>query len=225
MELKLNDSLLIGDDHLASRIQMVFAKTEMTATKVATDLDVSVSAVTKWLRTGRVARENLIEFSLRYEIDLIWLMTGGGLMSANEDQRGARIPRIRLSKIYSTLPRLDVLYEQEQSLGYEYVSKASAEFPALVADCEVLAPAIPAQSVIIFQRAMTSDATYGDIVLVVQHDKHSHALKLFVRQYGEVEPGVPIYRASNNLWPQLSGKGFEVIGIATEIRFPLPRHS
>lgn len=208
---------LIGDDHLASRLQMVMAVTEVTATQVAADLDVSVSAVTKWVRTGRIARENLITFSFQYEIDLVWLMTGtGGMFS----QSGGRIPRINLSELYSKGQDSNIMFDRSFVHEYEHVKTVSEAFPAIVLDSKLLEPVAPLGATLIFSQATRESVSHGDIVLVVEQN-NTITNRVFVRLYGESAPGTALYHAPNALWPDLQGPDFKVVGKAVEIRIPL----
>lgn len=208
---------LIGDDHLASRLQMVMAVTEVTATQVAADLDVSVSAVTKWVRTGRIARENLITFSFQYGIDLVWLMTGtGGMFS----QSGGRIPRINLSELYSKGPDSNIMFDRSFVHEYEHVKEESGAFPAIILDSKLLEPVAPLGSALIFSEITSAPVEHGDIVLVVEQN-NPITNRVFVRLYGESAPGTALYHAPNPLWPDLQGPDFKVAGKAVEIRIPL----
>ncbi|KRW83627.1 hypothetical protein AQ621_16395 (plasmid) [Marinobacter sp. P4B1] len=188
---------------------------------MARELEVSAPAVTKWLRDGRVGRENLVEFCESYGIDLRWMLTGKGSMLERADSNLVLLSSMRLS---------DIRVSDDGSL--RLVSPPNPEFLIPQAfqvtnDNEVL-------SVYVTDESMGSALPKGAYALIQRCDPDS-ALKvgsvvavtikgvdqLFLRRFEQPRFGETLFVPDNHRYPSINGEDARVFGVCTEIRTPL----
>jgi transcriptional regulator with XRE-family HTH domain len=91
--------LTAGDDSdLGERIKRALQDKGETHEALAESLGVSVQAVGKWIRTGHVARKNLVALANALGVSLEWLLTGTGPMYP--DPRQLSDSEVRLIEKY-----------------------------------------------------------------------------------------------------------------------------
>src|SRR5690554_3762622 len=113
----------------------------MSATEVAKEIGVSVSAVTKWLRSGRITRTHLVDFSFRYNINLEWLMTGIGSMRhhSKDDPTVNTVPIYPLGQIRCR-NNLPTCADESLSVGRVWVQGDTARHFGIEVNCPEVDP-------------------------------------------------------------------------------------
>lgn len=82
---------------IAARLAEAIAKTPgVTNSTLAAACDVSVQAVTGWLKTGKIARDKIVPAARHLRCTTDWLLTGAGSESAILDTEYDFIPRHRV---------------------------------------------------------------------------------------------------------------------------------
>lgn len=206
---------------VAHRLQVAFDARELHATSVAEDLSISAAAVRKWLRTGKVRIENLIEFSDLYGISLEWLLAGRGPVDANELSQSTPGGH---GSVIPVLPVANAALGADGELDYA-VSERLAVFCEDDPACDVafritddaLVERAPAGALLVC--STEREPLVGDIVVgVLARDDGS--MQLVAREKIEPHLGDIIFRSTDPRYPDIPPSCYRIIATATEVRIP-----
>lgn len=208
---------------IARRLQLAFDARRITPSVVADELGISSPAVRKWLRTGKVRLENVIEFCDLYAVNLEWLLTGMGTVEAEAvtSKGGSGVATRYLPVLPLRADSLsgkgDLDYTLSEKVIPWSVSGGDASTAFRVVDDSLSGRYSPGSLLIC---SFEEEAVVGDLVVGKIARKNGH--KEMVARY-KVEPrlGDIQYVSGDPRYPSVSPDDLEVIGVVVEARIPL----
>ena len=201
----------VNDEDVAGRLQLcIHMFGSITATKIAEEIGVSVSAVTKWLRTGRITRPHLVAFSFRYQINLLWLMTGLGPMKygSGPGASDSLVPVYPLSG-WALRGAIPIYAHAEAVVGYIHCANNPDTCFAIAASCPEVDPRIRDGTHFLFRpNEVTPKA--GELVAIF---KKKGVSELLLRIAAELPDGSIEYVASSNRVPSFVAADVNIAGV------------
>jgi hypothetical protein len=209
-----------SDEDVAGRLQFCVSMLGgITATRISDDIGVSVSAVTKWLRSGRITRPHLVDFAYRYDVNLEWLMTGLGSMrgSSSKDGGDNTVPVYALEHgIYSGGTVL--FSEKSHATNYVHVGEDHLSHFAVEANCPEVDPRIGDGKIFVF-RSDQSTPEAGSLVAVVRKKGKATVM---LRVVEEQVDGSLSFVAQSSRVPDFSEDDVLVAGVCVQCISPGP---
>lgn len=203
-----------SDEDVASRLQFCVSMLGgITATKIADDIGVSISAATKWLRSGRITRSHLVDFAYRYDVSLEWLMTGLGSMRASPKggSSSEAVPVYELeSGIYSGNT---VLFSEKAAIkSFVHVGEDHLSHFAVEAVCPEVDPRINGGKIFVF-RSDSGTPSAGSLVAVARKKGKATVM---LRVVAERHDGSLEFTAESSKVPNFTEDDVVVAGICVQ---------
>lgn len=200
-----------GDKDVAYRLQFCVSMfAEMTATKIAEDIGVSVSAVTKWLRYGRITRAHLVDFAYQYSISLVWLLTGLGSMRATTEHEASNnlLPAYALENVLYTAPTV-LFTEESKPIHYVHIEGDNILYFAAIASEPGVDLRLAEEHCFVFSHGRAG-LEAGRLVVVVKKQGDS---KLMLRIAREMPDGSFSFISRSDALPSFTEADVTVVGI------------
>lgn len=219
-------SIVVNSDasyaaQIAHRLQVAFDLRDLSAASVSDDLGISAAAVRKWLRTGKVRIENLIDFSDLYSLNLEWLIAGRGpATSGDSGNYPASISSIPVLPIAACSIFSDGTLDYSASDGLAPSSKEEGGGDVAFRVMNTgFGASIPPGSLFICSTSRPS--AVGDVVVgVMQREENS--FELVVREKVEPSLGEVRFQSRDSRFPDVPSPFFQPIATALETRIPSP---
>ncbi len=89
--------------------QAMVARNYKKTQAVATELDVSVAAVSRWQNGGHVSLQSVCEFAVRLDVSLDWLLLGRGDIDWHKDKQSNSIELKCIMSLRTQPPKIQGL--------------------------------------------------------------------------------------------------------------------
>lgn len=215
---KSDNAPKVSDEELAGRLQFCVSMLGgMTATRISQDIGVSISAVTKWLRSGRISRTHLVAFAYLYGISLEWLITGLGSMKPSSELKGSG----NLVSIYPLEGMLchngvAVAASEDAVVGRAYMEEASNLYFGIEAHCpEIDQRLLKGKHFIFAGGDFVVDAPAPGRLVVVARKKGLSELML--RVVHKLPDDSLLYASASNCLPSYTDAVVDVVGVCERV--------
>lgn len=208
---------------IAHRLQLAFDARRINPSVVAEELGISSPAVRKWLRTGKIRLENMVEFCDLYSINLEWLLTGRGVLEAESVTSGGGpglatrdLPVIPLHKD-SVSDSGEINYGCSETVVPWTVSDGGAKTAFRVTD-NSLSDRYGAGTLLVCDH--DRNAVIGDLVVGIV-SRGNASFEMVARYKTEPRLGDIQYVSGDLRYPSITPDDFRIIGIVVEARISL----
>lgn len=204
-----------SDEDVAGRLQFCVSMLGgITATRISEEMGVSVSAVTKWLRSGRITRAHLVGFAYRYGVNLEWLMTGVGSMKERPvESSELSLPVYELNDYIVKNGKVALANSDTNARHYVHVSQGASPLFAISGSYYEVDPRLSADKSYVFQSQDFSVAPGALAVVVRKHDSD----RLLLRVITEDAAGDLLFSARSPLIPDLANADVRVVGSCVNV--------